>query len=84
MKDIFIKLERVRTTRSSNDSNLYIPFRKNQYGKNCLSYLGATVWNSIHGAIRGVKTCNTFKHKIKEKYFEDIKERESIIYNTGL
>ena len=84
MKDIFIKAERVRITRSSNDSNLYIPRRKNDYGKNCLSYMGATVWNSIHGAIRDVKTCNTFKHKIKEKYFEDIKEQESSIYNTGL
>ena len=33
MKYIFIKSERVRTTRSSNESNLYIPFRKNEYGK---------------------------------------------------
>ena len=82
MKEIFIKSESVRTTRSSNDSNLYIPFRKNEYGKNCLSYLGATVWNSIHGTIRDVKTCNTFKHKIKEKYFKDIEERENGIYNT--
>ena len=80
MKEIFIKSESVRTTRttrSSNDTNLYIPFRKNEYGKNCLSYLGATVWNSIHGTIRDVKTC-----KIKEKYFKDIEERENGIYNT--
>ena len=33
--------------------------------KNCLSYLGATIWNSIDSSIRNVKTCNTFKHKIK-------------------
>ena len=77
MKEIFIK-----STRTSNDSNLYIPFRKNEYGKNCLSYMGATVWNSIHGTIMDVKTCNTFKHKIKENYFKDIEERENGIYNT--
>ena len=82
MKEIFIKSESVRTTRSSNESNLYIPLRKNEYGKNCLSYLGAIVWNSIHATIRDVKTCNTFKHKIKEKYFKDIEERENGIYNT--
>ena len=84
MKEIFIKSESVRTTRSFNDSNLYIPFRKNEYGKNCLSYLGATAWNSIHATIRDVKTCNTFKHKIKEQYFKDIEERENSIHNTDV
>jgi len=83
MTDIFVKSDRVRTTRSSNGSNLYVPLRHHDYGKNCLSYLGATVWNSIPGAIRDVKTCNSFKHKIKDKYFKDIKEDENSIYNAN-
>ena len=82
MTDVFVKSERVRTTRSSNESNLYIPLRHHDYGKNCLSYLGATLWNSIPGAIRNVKTCNSFKHKIKDKYFKDIKEDDNSIYNA--
>ena len=81
MADIFVKSE--RTTRSSNESNLLNPFRVNEYGKNYLSYLGATVWNSIPGIIRDVNTCNTFKHKIKVKYFKYIKEDENSIYNAN-
>ena len=81
MGEVFTKHENIRTTRSSNDSNLLIPLRRNDYGKNCLSYLGATIWNSIDCSIRNVKTCNTFKHKIKHKYFENIKNREENLYN---
>ena len=81
MGEIFTKHENIRTTRSSNDSNLSISRRRNDYGKNCLSYLGATIWNRIESAIRNVKTCNTFKHKIKYKYFENIKNREDNLYN---
>ena len=78
MGGIFIISENIRTTRSSNYSNFFIPIRRNEYGKNCLSYLGATIWNSID---RNVKTCNNFKHKIKRKYFVDIKNREDDIHN---
>ena len=82
MADVFVKSERIRTTRSSNESNLTRPLRVNEYGKNCLSYLGPTVWNNIPGIIRDANTCNCFKHKIKAKYFEDIKENENSIYNA--
>jgi len=83
MADIFVKPLRIRSTRSSNESNLLKPFRVNEYGKNCLSYLGAAVWNNIPSIIRDAKTCNSFKHKIKEKYFKDIKEDENSIYNAN-
>ena len=72
MTDIFVKSNTGRTTRSFNESNLFIPHRVNGYGKNCLSYLGPTVWNNIPGVIREVNTCNTFKNQIKCKYFYDL------------
>ena len=81
MAEIFIKSENIRTTRSTDETKLLIPRRRNEYGKNCLSYLGATIWNSINITIRKVKTCNTFKHKIKDKYFSDIKQKECDLYN---
>ena len=54
MADIFVKSNVTRTTRSFNESNLVMPRRVNGYGKNCLSYLGPTVWNNIPGVIREV------------------------------
>ena len=63
MADIFIKSNVTRTTRSFNESNLAMPRRVNGYGKNCLSYLGPTVWNNIPGVIREANTCNTLNTK---------------------
>ena len=82
MAEIFIKSENTRTTRSTDETKLFIPLRRNEYGKNCLSYLGATIWNSIDSTIRKVKTCNTFKHKIKDKYFKEFKQKEDDLYNN--
>ena len=69
MGEIFIKSENIRTTRSSNDSNLFIPLRRNDYGKNCLSYLGATIWNCIDISIRNV-TLGKKLRRIRRIYAE--------------
>jgi len=75
MEDVFKKSVNMRATRSSNNLNLTIPIRRNEYGKNCLSFLGANIWNGIDYNIRNAKTCDTFKHRVKRKYFEDLKTR---------
>ena len=48
--------------------------------KNCLSYLGATIWNNFETGVKKSKNCNTFKHKIKENFFKQIKNKEENIY----
>jgi hypothetical protein len=84
MADIFVKYSIPRrTTRSFNESNLVLPRRVNGYGQNCLSYLGPTVWNNIPCETREVNTCNTFKHKIKRKYFSDIEADVNSNYNAN-
>ena len=80
MGDIFIKSGNTRRTRFTDESKLVLPFRKHDYGQKCLSYLGAKIWNNIDNVIKEVKTCNNFKHKIKDKFFKDIKQREEDIY----
>ena len=79
MEDVFKKTY-TRASRFANDVKLHIPHRNNEYGKNCLSYLGATIWNSLDFLIKQAKNCNTFKHRIKEKYFRDTQRREDNIY----
>ena len=84
MWDIFIKSGNTRRTRFTDESKLVLPFRKHDYGQKCLSYLGAKIWNNIDNVIKDVKTCNNFKHKIKDKFFKDIKQREEDIYKYWL
>ena len=80
MKDIFTKTQYRRSTRYTDESKISIPSRKHEYGKNCLSYLGATIWNSLDNCIKQVKSCNGFKHKVKEKIFKVYKTKEEDIY----
>ena len=65
MEDTFIKSVNIRRTRFTDDSKLLIPFRNHDYGKNCLSYLGATIWNSIDNAIKEVKLAITSNIKLR-------------------
>ena len=81
MDDIFQKFENTRMTRYTDKTKLAIPFRKHEYGKNCLSYRGATIWNSLENNIKEAKSCNNFKHKIKEKFFKQIKLKEDDVYS---
>ena len=80
MDDIFIKTQNRQRTRCSDEFRFSIPFRNHEYGKNCLSFLGPTVWNSIETGIKQSKTCNNFKHKIKENFFKEIKSNEENVY----
>ena len=80
MEDIYKKQHNSHRTRFSDESKISIPSRKHEYGKNFLSYLGATIWNSIECCIKQSKSCNNFKHKIKETIFRDVKTREDSAY----
>ena len=80
MEDVFTKAHNSHITRYTDESKISIPFRKHEYGKNCLSYLGVTIWNSLDNFIKQLKSCNSFKHKIKDKFFKVIKSKEDDIY----
>ena len=62
MDDVFKKNSSLnqRNTRYSDESMLSIPHRKNDYGKKCLSYRGANIWNSLEISIKEAKSCNTY------------------------
>ena len=77
---IFTKAENSPRTRYTDKFKINIPRRKHEYGKNCLSYLGATIWNSLDKYIKQCKSCNGFKHKVKDKSFKVIKTKEDEFY----
>ena len=80
MEDIFKKSNNTHRTRYTNETKIDIPLRKHEYGKNCLSYLGATIWNNLEINIKEAKSSNSFKHKIKEKKFKLIIKENVYIY----
>ena len=52
---------------------LSLPKRKTNMGLKTLSYLGAQQWNKLTNELKGCSNLNTFKHKMKNHYFDVLK-----------
>ena len=48
------------------------PFCKTNTGQNSLSYLGPAFWNNLPESIKKLENINTFKHKLKEYYLDQL------------
>ena len=80
MEDVFENNPSLRCTRYSDESRLCIPSRIHNYGKNCLSYRGATIWNGLEIKIKEAQPCNSFKHLVKDRFFKNLKLKEENVY----
>jgi len=81
MKDIFdiSCINRISTRNSAKKLNQ--PLRRTNYGKNCISFLTPSVWNSMPDSLKDCENLNTFKHRVKAHFFEEMKKKENSIYN---
>ena len=46
----------------------------------CFSYIGPKVWNSLQSGLKSSNNVNSFKHKIKDKFSNDLQNRENSPY----
>ena len=53
---------------------------KSNKGQNGLSYLGPKIWNNLHSDLKSAESVNSFKHKIKNKFFKDLQNQEDNPY----
>ena len=70
MSDVFIPQNTVINTRNSM-YRLKIKINKSNMGQNSLSYLGPKLWNILPDEIKSSTNTNSFKHKVKIKYFSN-------------
>ena len=56
MEDVFKNSGTSHRTRYSDETKLTIQLRNHDYGKNCLSYLGAQIWNILENSVKVAKT----------------------------
>ena len=71
MSDIFKHDNNARTTRNS-ENRFLVPLRRTNVGQNSLSYLGPKLWNNLPNDLKLSKNRNTFKHKLKSAYFNEL------------
>jgi len=68
MSDIFIPQKTVINTRNSM-YRLKTQIRRSNMGQNSLSCSGPKLWNILPNEIKSSKSTNSFKHKLKNKFF---------------
>ena len=61
-------------------AKLNLPFRKSSAVQKCLSYIGPKIWNSLSSCLKSTNNINSFKYKIKDKFFQNIQREEKEIY----
>ena len=80
MKEVFSQVEIDRGVLTRNKSfNLRQPVFTKQYGQRSLSYLGPHLWNRLPGYIKDIENINSFKHRIKDFYFDTFKKQDQDI-----
>ena len=75
MLEMFSPAGQIKVTRRSKNK-LDIPFRKCNTGQNGLFYLGPKIWNTLNSDLKSAKNFNSFKHKMKNKFFKDLHTQE--------
>ena len=59
---------------------LKLQFRKSSAGQKCLSYMRPKIWNSLSSDLKSTNSINSFKHKIKDNFFQNIQREEKDVY----
>ena len=78
VSEMFLPVGQSRITPSKNKLNQ--SFSMSNIGQNCLSYLAPKMWNNLPSELKSAKTINGFKHKIKDKFFNDLKIQDDSPY----
>ena len=79
ISEMFLPLQQSHTTRRSQNK-LWIPNQKTNRGLGIISYVGPRLWNSLPNFLKSVENVNKFKHKSKELFFNNLRDKEKNPY----
>ena len=72
MNEVSRLAENIRISMRNSYIKLRHPFRKTSTGQNGLSYIGLAISSTIPEILQKTKNLNTFKHKMKNYYLNDL------------
>ena len=70
MDEVFFKAECNGIPTRYSYQKLKLPHRKTNLGLRALSYDGPSLWNNLDKSLKTSSSLNTFKHNIKNQYFQ--------------
>ena len=81
MTEIFETAHQSNIGTRSSFHRLIQPQRKTNIGQKTLSYLGPQQWNKLPNYLKKETSLNTFKHKLKDHFFDVLKSRAKMGYS---
>ena len=78
INDIFQNASQTNTRHSLLRLNQ--PLCKTNVGQKAVSYIAPSTWNSLPNEIKTTENLNTFKHRVKKCYLDQMKSVENNIY----
>ena len=70
--EVFRPAENMRMKTRNSFLKLNHPFQKTSTRQKDLPYIGPAIWKRIPEIIRKTRNLNTFKHKMKQYYLNDL------------
>ena len=78
MREVFDTAHQSNISTRFSYLKLNLPKRKTNMGQKTLSYLGPQQWNKLPNELKKCVSLNTFKHKIKTHFFENLERRKTL------
>ena len=79
--EVFRPAENMKINTRNSFLKLNHPFQKTSTRQKGLSYIGSAIWNRIPEIIKKTRNLNTFKHKMKHYYLNDLSNPN--LWNVG-
>ena len=77
--ELYLPAKQFHATRTSFQK-LILPNKSTNRGLRNINYIGPQLWNSLPSEIKCVDTVNTFKHKVKDRFFNELQKKEDSPY----
>ena len=78
LNEIYVPLEVSGVHMHSSYQKLNVPQQKTNTTKKTLSFFGSSLWNNLDKTLKTSTGLNTFKHNIKQHYFNELNEKNSL------
>ena len=81
MNDVFKPAGQPNTTTRASLLKLNQPLRRTNHGQNNISYIAPIIWNNLPNSLKTSDNLNTYKHRVKEHFFYQIRNEANNIYS---
>ena len=78
--NVFKPAGQPNTTTRASLLKLNQPLQRTNHGQN-IFYVGPIIWNNLPNSLKTTGNLNTYKHRVKEHFFHQIRKEANNIYS---